>query len=149
MWLLTQCSKNTGLEFPEYNTENGNYTSQDVVRAAARNRQPQQMRTNQMQQRGGMGGPTQLPMNPQQQQQQQQQMHQQQMQPGMPGMPQQVIEHDENLSDKEVFPGSMHQQQMVSGIFKSCIFHLSATCFRFDIHNLTKLGYTYMTIFVS
>jgi hypothetical protein len=31
-------------------------------------------------------------------------------------MPQQVIEHDENLSDKEVFPGSMHQQQMVSKI---------------------------------
>jgi hypothetical protein len=69
------------------------------------------MRTNQQQQRGGMGGPTQLPMNPQQQQQQ---LHQQQMQQSQ--MPQQVIEHDENLSDKEVFPGSMHQQQMVSKI---------------------------------
>jgi RIMS-binding protein 2 len=94
-----------------------------VVRAAARNRQPQQMRTNQMQQRGGMGGPTQLPMNPQQQQQQQQQqMHQQQMQPGMP---QQVIEHDENLSDKEVFPGSMHQQQMVSLNYHLCVYFAS------------------------
>uniref|UniRef100_A0A6B2ED43 Putative peripheral benzodiazepine receptor prax-1 n=1 Tax=Phlebotomus kandelakii TaxID=1109342 RepID=A0A6B2ED43_9DIPT len=98
--------------YDETNTENGlNYT-QDVVRNAARNRVqhaphtgiPPHMRS----QRPG----------PQQQQQQQPGMMQQQnpgqmqmnQQMPMTQQQQQVIEHDENLSDKEVFPGSMHQQ---------------------------------------
>lgn len=50
-------------------------------------------------------------MNNQQQQQQmmnsQGQMMNNQMQPMNPN---QVIDHDENLSDKEIYPGSMHQQ---------------------------------------
>lgn len=57
-------------------------------------------------------------LGPQQQQPQQPGMMQQQnpgqmqmnQQMPMTQQQQQVIEHDENLSDKEVFPGSMHQQ---------------------------------------
>jgi RIMS-binding protein 2 len=66
---------------------------------AARNRNPQQnmqqpMRNPRMQQQQQMGMQNQGQMNP--------------------GQPQQVIEHDENLSDKEIYPGSLHQQQMVT-----------------------------------
>ena len=79
------------------NTENGLPYSKDQVRISARNRNPQAnlqqqpMRNPRMQQQMGM--------------QNQNQMN--------PNQPQQVIEHDENLSDKEVYPGSLHQQQQM------------------------------------
>lgn len=92
-----------GYDYPETNTENGLTYTQDSVRNATRNRQhnvphtgiPPHLRN---QQRGGHQiGP--MPQN-----QQNMPMNQQQQQH------QQVIEHDENLSDKEIFPGNMHQQ---------------------------------------
>lgn len=119
-------------EPPLPNTENGITYTQDSVRNAARNRHnvphtgiPPHLRN----QRGGVINAAGQNVGGHMQQQHQQQLMQQQqggiqqpgqMQTNQPGgmnqQPQQVIEHDENLSDKEVFPGSMHGQhgQMVS-----------------------------------
>lgn len=87
---------------------------------------PPHLRNQQQQQRNMMG-----PQQQQQQQQPQQQQNQQGQQlqqhpqmvqqtnlqgqqvPGMGGQ-QQIIEHEENLSDKEIYPGQMQQNQMVS-----------------------------------
>ncbi|KAL1376567.1 hypothetical protein pipiens_016832, partial [Culex pipiens pipiens] len=78
------------------------------VRNAARNRNP----GGAMQPQPGQHMRNQRMMNNQQQQQQmmnnQGQMMNNQMQPMNPN---QVIDHDENLSDKEIYPGSMHQQE--------------------------------------
>lgn len=77
----------------------------DGVRNAARNRHHQQQNNmphsaipshirNQQQPQQHRGGP----------------MTNQQQQPIGPNQPQQVLDyHDENLSDKEIYPGSMHQ----------------------------------------
>ncbi|CAD7092744.1 unnamed protein product [Hermetia illucens] len=79
----------------------------------------QQQMPGQMQ--GQMSGQMQGQMQgqiPGQMQGQMQGQLQGQMQGQMPlnaqQQPQQIIEHEENLSDKEVFPNQMHQQQMVS-----------------------------------
>lgn len=61
-----------------------------------------------------------LPMN----QQQQLQMNQQQHQLNQQQMPQQVIDHDENLSDKEVFPGNLHQQQQHGQMVRNFVLFL-------------------------
>ncbi|XP_055604751.1 uncharacterized protein LOC129752985 [Uranotaenia lowii] len=90
--------------YPETNTENGlNYSSssqqsqhnQDQVRAAARNRNP-----------GGAIQPQPGHLRNQRMMNNQQMMNNQ-MQPMNPN---QIIDHDENLSDKEIYPGSLHQQ---------------------------------------
>lgn len=107
-----------GFGYPESNTENGlNYPSssqqsqhhnQDQVRNAARNRNP----GGAMQPQPGQHMRNQRMMNNQQQQQQQMMNNQGQMMNNQmqPMNPNQVIDHDENLSDKEIYPGSMHQQ---------------------------------------
>lgn len=101
-----------GFGYQETNTENGlNYSSssqqsqhnQDQVRAAARNRNPGgaiQPQPGHM--RGRMMNNQQMMNN--------QGMMNNQMQPMNPN---QVIDHDENLSDKEIYPGSMHQQVII------------------------------------
>ncbi|XP_038119786.1 uncharacterized protein LOC6032738 isoform X5 [Culex quinquefasciatus] len=105
--------------YPESNTENGlNYPSssqqsqhhnQDQVRNAARNRNP----GGAMQPQPGQHMRNQRMINNQQQQQQQMMNNQGQMMNNQmqPMNPNQVIDHDENLSDKEIYPGSMHQQE--------------------------------------
>lgn len=77
-----------------------------------------------MQPQPGVGPMRGRMMNSQQQQQQQHQQQQMMNNQGMmnnqmqPMNPNQVIEHDENLSDKEIYPGSIHQQ--VISAFLNC-----------------------------
>lgn len=78
----------------------------DGVRNAARNRHHQQQQNNMPH--------SAIPSHLRNQQQPQQHrggpMANQQQQPMGPNQPQQVLDyHDENLSDKEIYPGSIHQ----------------------------------------
>lgn len=112
--------QNTITNVTNENTETESYTQQpsspqqlnqqqDGVRNAARNRSHQNNVPH-------TALPQHMRQHHQQQQQQQQQLQQQQRGQMMNQQQQIIDHHDENLSDKEVYPGSMHQShnQMVN-----------------------------------